>query len=79
MEVSDQLQALVTLNLGGRVPYALDTGVILVRQHITVEMMEGLPAPSDKPILIHRSQSLSPSHYTTVEHKCEVKPCSLVH
>lgn len=31
-----------------------------------------------KTISIHRSQSLSPSHYTTVEHKYEVKPCSLV-
>jgi len=63
---------------GGRVPYALDTGVVLVRQYITVDKMGGLPVPFDKPVLIYRSHSLSPSHYTTVENKYEVKPCSLV-
>jgi len=63
---------------GGRVPYVLDTDVVLVRQYITVQKMGDLPVLFDKPVLIHRSHSLSPSHYTTVENKYKVKLCSLV-
>jgi len=57
MEASDHLQALATLHLGAE-------SYMRWTQHITVEKMGGLHAPSNKPILIHRSQLKATNNYT---------------